>query len=127
MNKNDVINKYIFPFLCLFLLVLYGLVGYLSFGYDDEFFNIDWISKYGFGVIHLVQTHDVHPPGSYFMDWLLFTLLGKWALVRLFISLITAISLIYAIVSIKNRNGIFSGIVLFIRLKSCNFALVYQC
>jgi len=126
MNKNDVINKYIFPFLCLFLLVLYGLVGYLSFGYDDEFFNIDWISKYGFGVIHLVQTHDVHPPGSYFMDWLLFTLLGKWALVRLFISLITAISLIYAIVSIKNRNGIFSGIVLFILL-GLNPAILLWC
>ncbi len=125
MNRSEFIKK-IFPFLGLLLLVLYGSVGYLSFGYDDEFSNIDWIARYDFGVMHYVQTTDVHPPGSYFIDWLLFTVLGKWSLVRLFISLITAISLIYAILSTINRNGAFSGIILFILL-GLNPAILLWC
>jgi hypothetical protein len=123
---NEIAKKGIFPFLGLFLLVLYVSVGYLSLGYDDEFANIDWITRYGFGVINIAQAHDINPPGSYFMDWILYTIFARWELVRSFISLITAASIIYAIVSIKNRKGTFAGIILFILL-GLNPAILLWC
>ena len=98
------------------LLLLYATVGYFSIGFDDEFSNMRWISTYGFGVVQFVQAFDVHPPGSYIFDYLLYNMLGKWALVRLCISLLTVLSLIYAILSMKKRKGTFAAIVLFILL-----------
>jgi len=79
----NLINLNYFPLLYFFLLILYGFVGYSSFGYDDELFNIRLIERYGLGAISIVQQTDVHPPGSYLVNWALFTLLGDWKLVRL--------------------------------------------
>jgi hypothetical protein len=115
-----------FSFLYLVLLVLYGVVGYLSFGYDDEFTNISLVEKFGFEVVSYIQTVDVHPPGSYFINWLLFSTLGKWELVRLVISLITAGSLIYAINWIKNKHGVNAGFIAFVLL-GLNPAILLWC
>ena len=112
--------------LSLFLCLLYGYVGYFSFGFDDEFANMRWIEKLGIGIVHFTQSFDVHPPGSYFIDWMLFAFLGKWELVRLFISLITAFSLIYAILSINKRYGETAGLISFFLL-GLNPAILFWC
>lgn len=116
-------KKILFSF---FLLIVYGCVGYFSFGFDDEFANIRWIEKYGIHVVSFIQTIDLHPPGSYFLDWLLFSIFGKWELVRVAISLLTASSLIYAILSVYKRNGKFAAIVLFVLL-GLNPAILFWC
>jgi len=113
-------------FITTSLLILYCSVGYFSYGYDDEFFNIRLIEKLGYGAVSFLQTTDIHPPGSYFIDAFLFSVFGKWELVRLCISLITAISLSYAIISIHKRNGSFAGIISFILL-GLNPAILLWC
>jgi len=113
-------------FLSVFLFILYGSVGYFSEGFDDEFFTIRLIEKLGFGVVSFLQTTDIHPPGSYLFDAILFSLFGKWELVRLIISLITASSLVYAILSIEKRNGKFAGIIAFVLL-GLNPAILMWC
>jgi hypothetical protein len=113
-------------FLSVFLFILYGSVGYFSEGFDDEFFTIRLIEKLGLGIVPFLQTTDIHPPGSYFFDAFLFSVFGKWELVRLIISFITAASLIYAILSIKKRNGKFAGFIAFILL-GLNPAILLWC
>ncbi|MFI5220683.1 MAG: hypothetical protein ACHQK8_00040 [Bacteroidia bacterium] len=112
--------------LTLILFILYGSVGYFSSGFDDEFFTIRLIEKLGFGAVSFLQTTDIHPPGSYIIDSLLFAAFGKWELVRLVISLITATSLMYAINAIEKRNGKFAGLVAFILL-GLNPAILLWC
>src|SRR5690554_1150729 len=78
-----------------FLWILYGSVGFLSYGYDDEFFNINLV-EFADGASHLltlVNRIDVHPPGSYLLNWLLLKMTGDWSLVRLIGALVTASSL----------------------------------
>ena len=78
-----------------FLWILYGSVGFLSYGYDDEFFNINLV-EFADGASHLltlVNRIDVHPPGSYLLNWLLLKMTGDWSLVRLIGALATASSL----------------------------------
>lgn len=91
---------------------MYGTVAYQSPGYDDEFFNINPIENIGFGVVAMTQSTDVHPPGSYLLDWLLYAVFGKWELVRLAISLLTASSLIWAAASYRSRKGDLPGFLL---------------
>jgi hypothetical protein len=99
----------IFPCLYVGILILYGFVGYSSFGYDDEFFNIRLIEKHGLNSISIVQSIDVHPPGSYLANWALFSLFGNWSLVRLAVGLFSASLLVYAIESIRKTYGDPSG------------------
>jgi hypothetical protein len=92
MQGKEMMKKFI-PL--LILLVLYGTVAYFSYGYDDEFFNINLIessSSYG-QLISSVNGMDVHPPGSYLINKVLFDMTGDWSLVRLFAALFTAFSL----------------------------------
>ena len=110
------LNRHRFSFLYLFLIALYGAVGYGSLGYDDEFRNIRLVETLGIRAAIYTQSVDVHPPGSYLMNWLLFSILGRWELVRLAISMIMASSLIYAISSIRNRHGERAAAILFLLL-----------
>ena len=111
----------------LFILGLYALVGFTSYGYDDEFYNIRWIEKYGIDVISFTQSRDKHPPGSYILNWLLYNALGQnWSFVRVAISLFTASIIIYAIKEIKERYGNFNALLLFILL-GLNPAVLMWC
>ena len=66
------------------LYVIYGYVALSSYGYDDEFWNINLIENRSLPeVIAFVQSSDVHPPLSYILNFLLYYLLGSWSLVRL--------------------------------------------
>jgi hypothetical protein len=68
----------------LFVVGLYAVVGFQSPGYDDEYANIGLVeSPSGYaGIVALADSTDVHPPGQYLIDKLLFDLLGDWSRVR---------------------------------------------
>lgn len=87
------------------LFLLYGYVGYTSPGYDDEFFNIRWIEGLGVDAIGLAQQRDVNPPGSYAVNWVLYSLLGNWSLVRLAVALFAASTIVYAIFRVRRSSG----------------------
>jgi hypothetical protein len=74
------------------LLAIYAWVGFSSLGYDNEFTNIVLVEHNKVGaVLHIVNTTDVHPPGSYLINWALFRLLHEWRLVRLVTALFEAV------------------------------------
>lgn len=116
----------VFPLGYALLCGLYGAVGYLSMGYDDEFTNINLVETHGLGVVPLMQTQDVHPPGQYFINWLLHTLTGDWSMVRLATALLTALSLIYATEAIRHRHGDRAAALLFVLL-CLNPAILMWC
>lgn len=68
----------------LLLLALYVLVAYLSPGYDDEFFNIHLVERADSlrALADAVRRFDIHPPGQYVANLILWRLLGDWSLVR---------------------------------------------
>jgi hypothetical protein len=105
---------------------LYGAVAYVSMGYDDEFSNMALVEQHGLGVVSLMQTQDVHPPGQYFINWLLHTLTGDWSLVRLVTALLTALSLIYATEAVRQRHGDRAAGLLFVLL-CLNPAILMWC
>ena len=110
----------------LLVITLYIFVGYTSYGYDDEFFNVVLIEKLGWGAIQVIQSSDVHPPGSYIIDVLLYKIFGKWEIVRAIIGLNTALSLVYAINVVKNKYGIRSAVISYILL-GLNPAILLWC
>jgi hypothetical protein len=66
------------------LYAIYGYVAFSSYGFDDEFTNIDLIEGRSLPeVLAVVQSSDVHPPLSYVFNYLLYSSLGSWSLVRL--------------------------------------------
>lgn len=108
------------------LCVLYSAVAYLSLGYDDEFTNMGLVERLGLGVVSLMQTEDVHPPGSYFINWLLHAITGDWSLVRLATALMTAGALVYATEAIRQRHGNRAAALLFVLL-CLNPAILMWC
>lgn len=108
------------------LIILYGFVGYESIGYDDEFINIRFIERYGIDAIGIIQMGDVHPAGSYLVNWVLFTILNDWHLVRLAVALAGAAVLVYAIDSVRETHGPWSGAIA-IALVGLNPALLMWC
>lgn len=71
------------PLALILVVALYGYVGYLSPGYDDEFYNIGFIEKYRLKELMVfINSWDVHPPGQYVINYVLFEALGSWSLVR---------------------------------------------
>jgi hypothetical protein len=100
-NKNE-----IFFFLLFFIVfLLYSLVGFLSPGYDDEFFNVKLVEKLGFNTIKFVQSQDVHPPGSYFLNWIFYSITDNWKIVRFISGFFTAASIVYAVNFIRQSYG----------------------
>jgi hypothetical protein len=108
------------------LIILYGFVGYDSSGYDDEFINIRLIGRYGIEVIGIIRNADVHPAGSYLVDWVLFAILEDWHLVRLAVALGGAAVLVYAIDTVRESHGAWSGVIA-IALVGLNPALLMWC
>ena len=65
-------------------MVLFGHVALTSPGFDDEITNIDLIEHLGtWQTVTLMQTEDVHPPGGYLVNGLLWQLTHDWSSVRL--------------------------------------------
>ncbi|MET3106066.1 hypothetical protein AAKU67_000543 [Oxalobacteraceae bacterium GrIS 2.11] len=105
-----------FKIFYLFIIIIYCIVAFQSPGYDDDIINVRMIEKFGYGTIHIVQTMDVHPPGSYLADWALYEVIGRWDLIRTLIALLTAFALISGINYVRENHGDFSGTVCFIVL-----------
>ena len=68
-------------------LFLFTYTAYNSRGFDDEYFNINHVESYS-SVHDLINAHfsgkfvDIHPVGSYLINYVLLKLLGSWRLVR---------------------------------------------
>ncbi len=72
---------------------LYGLVAWLSPGYDDEITNINIIEHVGLHQAYLLaQSEDVHPPGSLLLNGVLHAVLGDWSYVRVVAAILYAAS-----------------------------------
>lgn len=93
------------PLASALLALLYGAVGYLSPGFDDEFFNIALVEQHGAGAWRVTQGIDVHPPGSYLLASWLHAALGDWSAVRLTIALGTAAALAGLLWRLRARAG----------------------
>jgi hypothetical protein len=94
------------------LYILYGLafivyctVALMSYGFDDEFFNILLIEKHGLSAFFVTQTKDVHPPLSYIINAVLYRAFGDWGIVRLFSALTLCASFIYLCEHIRTKDG----------------------
>ena len=103
------INYLICFFAFLSLSILYSYVGYFSFGFDDEFWNITIVEKYGKDIVKFSQNEDIHPPLSYILNLVFFKFFDSWNIVRLISGLLTSLSIIYLIIHITNIYGRLSG------------------
>jgi hypothetical protein len=92
------------------LIVLYVYVAYTNPGYDDEFHSIRAVERFGFDVVRIVAQRDIHPGGSYLLDWTLFELLGDWSRVRVAIALFAVGTVIYSIQRVRVHNGPRAGL-----------------
>jgi hypothetical protein len=114
------------------LYILYGLafivyctVALMSYGFDDEFFNILLIEKHGLNAFFVTQTMDVHPPLSYIINSVLYRAFGDWGIVRLFSASALCASLIYLCEYIKTKDGELVAILTFILLASSPALLLW--
>ncbi|MCR5209102.1 MAG: hypothetical protein K6C99_02705 [Lachnospiraceae bacterium] len=67
------------------LLFLYLSVAFFSYGYDDEYANINYVEGAD-SLTALVQSTvygDIHPPLSYIINYALFRMVGNWSVVRM--------------------------------------------
>ncbi len=119
-------SKYTFWVFYMLVLVLYPMVAYQSYGYDDEFFNINLIQKFGFKTISFLQHYDVHPPLSYLINLVLIRLLGSWSLVRVSSGLLVSVTLIWATENERRNIGNQYALVL-LALMAFNPALLMWC
>lgn len=107
-------NKFITPiYIAAFLLVatIYLQVAVTSPGYDDEIYNISNIEKYGYGAFLITQTTDVHPPGSYIINAILYNALGDWSYVRASSAVFSILCLFYVIKKVHYRFGYVAAII----------------
>ena len=79
----------------IFVVFLYGWVGFHSYGYDDEFYTIKYVTESATPseLIYTLATRDVHPPGSYLTVWALDQLGVSFSVMRLLMGAIVATSL----------------------------------
>lgn len=77
------------------VLVLFAGVGWYSPGFDDEFYTINWIAEAASAaeLIHIVDTRDVHPPGSYLIVSTLHEMGLSFSAIRAFSGGLTALFL----------------------------------
>lgn len=120
------INQNLFYFLYITIFAIYILAAINSTGFDDEFFNILIFEQYGLMSFKYTQIYDVHPPGSYVSNAILFKLLGSWQNVRIFSALLFSIILIFFCRYVSKKIGKESGLIL-ILLLAFNPAFLIWC
>jgi hypothetical protein len=65
-------------------IVLFAICGYFSPGFDDEVFNMRLIEDNNFdSIILFIKKNDIHPPGSYVVNYVMFFVFNNWNVVRL--------------------------------------------
>ena len=86
------------------LLVIYGTVAFSSYGYDDEFYNIGLAETLPIkSIVQLTNQGDVHPPGSYVINAVVYDWLGDWRFVRLVSAGLMSVSLVYLLFNVRER------------------------
>lgn len=102
-KKNVLFYVEIFLFTILAFLYLY--VSYHSFGYDDEYFNIRQVREHNLlSLIQTIQQTDIHPPLSYIINKVLFSVFEDWTFVRMVSSVLFLASLFFFCRKTKNPD-----------------------
>ncbi len=103
-------KKFLLTLSLIIPLVLFSYTAYNSYGFDDEYFNINLAAKYD-SAFELVNDNlrgnfvDIHPFGQFLIDYWLVKLLGSWSLVRVFGALFASLSLwLYWLYVMKREN-----------------------
>ena len=94
--------RYVFYFLAS---ILYVCTAWHSYGFDDEYFNIDIVERYGISAVLFTQATDVHPPLSYLINSLLYDLFGSWVAVRVISAILLCFALFYVGESMVKKYG----------------------
>ena len=115
---NSLVNRknIAFWFSSIFLIILYAYVGYTSYGFDDEFFNIFIVEKFStYEIFYLDPSLNInHPNGSIFINSILFNFLDDWSFVRAFYGVIFALSLLFSFACLVNKSENFNQLFFFI-------------
>lgn len=99
----------------ILIILIYAATGYYSQGFDDEYFNLMVVEKFGTDIAGFTQTTDVHPPLSYLLNAWLIKLLGSWEWVRLISGLLTASAIVATIARLgSNKNIRYSLILIYL-------------
>ncbi|BBE71727.1 hypothetical protein [Oharaeibacter diazotrophicus] len=105
--------------LVLAIVATFVTVGWTSPGYDDEFYNVMAIARTN-GLADLARhilAVDVHPPGSYLANAVLFDLTGSWAAVRALTGAVLAASLVpFLRAATAGRPGLFVPVAIVVGL-----------
>ena len=107
-----------FCFFFLPVICVYAYVGYSSYGFDDEFFNIWIVENFtSFEIFYLDSSlNPHHPNGSIFLNSILYKAFGNWSLIRAFIGIFFAASLCFSYVLLSTNREHFHKVVFFIPL-----------
>lgn len=107
----------------ILIILIYAATGFYSQGFDDEYFNLMVVEKFGTDVATYTQTTDVHPPLSYMLNAWLVRLLGKWEYVRMISGLLTSSAIVATIARWGHQKQIRYSLIL-IYLLAFNPALL---
>ena len=91
--------------LSILIVFMYLYISYSSFGYDDEFYNIRLIREFNWAqLLYFVEHNDVHPPLSYLLNKLFFSIFGNWTAVRM-ISASLFLTALFYLINKTNESG----------------------
>ena len=89
--------------------LLYGSVALMSYGFDDEFFNIKLVEQHGMNAFRVTQQTDVHPPLSYLLNALIYEALGDWSRVRIVSALMLCLAIFRLCEFLRQNHGSAAG------------------
>lgn len=107
-----------FCFFFLPVICVYAYVGYSSYGFDDEFFNIWIVENFtSFEIFYLDSSlNQHHPNGSLFLNSILYKALGDWSLIRAFMGIAFAVSLCFSYALLSGNKDTFHKTIFYILL-----------
>jgi hypothetical protein len=92
----------------LLIVALYAAVAFFSPGYDDEYFNISIVEQtpsYA-RIVALANANDIHPPGQFIINRILFDLLGSWSSARAATAAIAAMTIVALWLSMEVQGAV---------------------
>ncbi len=97
-RRKIIMRKHNVPLILISLavpLILFSFTAWNSYGWDDEFFNLEQLAKCQSlsQLITYINSIDLHPVGQYVMNYVLYGIFGNWHAVRTAGALIIALSL----------------------------------
>ena len=106
--------------------LLYAYVGFCSPGFDDEINNIDLIQNLGtWKTAAVMEQEDVHPPGGYVINGLLYDTFHDWHIARVLSGLAYVISALMFSRFIARKSGERSGLLSFLFMTVAPASLIW--